>query len=120
MDTPRNAQIYGHGITNLLKEYASKLAIRLDDIRKYRESLRGRKNIWTHSDEWANADEWQMHRIMFENLRHSLLTLTREASQLAEQGAVDDITRIELRLRLAEVEGLIQAIETVLSNDRSL
>jgi DNA-binding transcriptional regulator YbjK len=101
------AQKFASGLALLLKEYAAKLEQRLEEARRARSQARERKAQWVGSSEF--------HAITFGNsvLTSALLTATREASQLAEQGAVDDLTRIELTLRRAEVEGLINSLNNI-------
>jgi hypothetical protein len=102
------SQDFGRGMTDLLREYAQKLENRLAELRRARDNTRSRKEPWMHST------DWQVFERMFSRIQSEILNATREASQLAEQGAVDDITRIELRLRLADVESLMDGIQTLL------
>ena len=108
MPRTETTQQFGSGMTKLLNEYATKLEKRLADIRAARDLSRNLGEAWNKSRDWEVADR------LMERLLPALHSVTREASQLAEQGAVDDITRVELRIRLAEVEGLLDAIDIAL------
>jgi soluble cytochrome b562 len=110
------AQRFACGLALLLKEYAEKLQHMHEELRKVKRDakravLPTKRPTWTGSPEW---NKWQ-HRVG--PLQSALLNATRDASQLAEQGDVDDLTRVELRLRLAEVEAYVQAINQELHFD---
>jgi hypothetical protein len=103
MPAEPEAEKFAHGLALLLKEYAGKLEDRISDLREARERCRERKVAF------FDSKDFQVFMQRFSAVDSALLTATREASQLAEQGAVSDLTRIELQLRLAEVEGLIHS-----------
>ena len=97
------AQEFGTGLAGLLKEYTAKMRKRVKSVelaKKFAKS-KGLKISAT--------PDGQAMQMEFQALESALFNLTREASQLAEQGKVDDLTRVELRLRLAELEGLLHA-----------
>jgi hypothetical protein len=103
------AQQFASGLAELLKEYAEKMALRLGELRSAREKWRDLKSPPRSSADWLAMSDEVGH------LESALLRLTREASQLAEQGAVEDLTKFELRVRLAEVEGQLSAFRTLLN-----
>jgi len=106
------AEMFGRGVCKLLQEYAQKLEQRMSEMRAAKQAAQMRKINFVGSTEWQSLQQ------RIGSLSQALLTATREASQLAEQGDVRDLTRFELRLRRAEVEGLIHASEFLLnSND---
>ena len=94
------AQKHARGLVRLLKEYASKLQ------RIAAEFERRRDINMPHGKGFAVGDLL----VRTQAVRPALLNVTREASALAEQGDVSDLDRLELRLRLAEVEGLLAAL----------
>ncbi len=94
------AQQHARRLVRLLKEYARKLQ---DIVGEYEK----RRDVGT-----SHARGYSVGDLMLraQSVRPALLNVTREASGLAEQGDVSDLDRLELRLRLAEVEGLLQAL----------
>jgi hypothetical protein len=105
-----DAQAFAKGLVALLKEYAATLQRLWQDIRDARENARSRKVPPLATPEWIALGQ------RMSNLQGPLFNMTRQASQLAEQGAVYDLTKLELRVRLADVEGHIHAINHLLNS----
>ena len=91
------AQKYARGLIRLLKEYAGKL-----------EGLAAERHRRATVPPYG---DWSELKRRVQAMRPALLNVTREASGQAEQGDVRDLARLELRLRLAEVEELLQALD---------
>ncbi len=86
-------------LIHLAKEYAQKLNDAKERAYALRTELDGPKaNIASKS--LRGKDLWDFLRY----LRPPAEQLARQASQLVEHGAISDAHRLELRLRLAELE----------------
>lgn len=105
MDEPKQTEQFANGLISLLKEYTPKLQARLIEVQNAGVIAKNK------GENWVNSGAWQVLHDLFMSTQHPLLDATRAASQLAEQGAVTDIQRIELQIRRAEVEGLLRALE---------
>lgn len=104
--TESEAEVYGRQLVELLKEYAGKIERWISEIKRIRTQGRG--------DLYLNHPERTAMEMQLRALFPSITNLTRESSQLAEQGKINDATRIELKTRRAEVEGLMQAASSLL------
>lgn len=105
LDAPRFAE----GLIQLFIDYVPKLE------RMYAEVKEQKKLVTRGGGSGSGSGgtlELMPIRDRFYPLQAALLDATRVASQLAEQGAVGDLARFQLRIRLAEVEGLIAAIQS--------
>src|SRR3954464_1341286 len=94
------AEQFAKGLASLLEEYSRKTSSLLAEIRRARDHHQSRNILFSSS-----SPDWKSFDSQVNHLEGALFTMTREASQLAEQGAVDDLTKMILRVRRAELEG---------------
>jgi soluble cytochrome b562 len=105
MQPESQGEKFARQVARLLQEYATKLDKELADLRA--SKLQAAKV----SKVFIGSPEHRGYQIRFQHLQQALHRATREASQLAEQGDVEDGTKMALRLRLADVEGLLALID---------
>ena len=97
-------QLAAEKLTGLLKEYTAKLQQMRE--RAFAYQLDRRKGIPRDYEVQA----WQMERI---RLADPLGELARHTSQIIEHAGIDETTRVELRIRLAELELAMQSLHQV-------
>ena len=103
------AQEVAAGLIPLLKEYTAKLDDLNADLDKIERGLAiSAKNSTTLA---ILKRESQDRRDAFLRLLPSARDMIRKASQCVQHGKAKELTRLELSLRLAEFEGIEQAIE---------
>lgn len=96
-------------LSDLAKEYTSKLVAVKEAAYALVKPASGQPD--------NRADRAMRHRDLLEYLRTmrpASEQLIREASQMVEHGAIDSTIRVELRLRLAELEHALSSTRTVL------
>lgn len=108
MQMQTDADQYAKTLIALLKEYTDKIRLWLTEVQQARSSTSLLKRPFHGSPEWRRSQE------RYSTLEGPLQQLTRESSQLAEQGAVEDGSKIELSIRRAELEGLMHALRNTM------
>lgn len=110
MPVQTDADQYAEKLIVLLKEYTDKIRRWSAEVSKEKFAASMTKGRYFGSPEWHRTNK------RYRALQGPLEKLTRESSQLSEQGAVEDGNRIELSIRRAELEGLMSAFEDVMKS----
>jgi hypothetical protein len=101
----------------LLREYSPKLSdlsVRLAELWDvWRSSSTVRLRVGLERE--PTSAEWKALADLFRNLRPAATELAREVSPLVEHADLDGTTRLELRLRLAELENAINSVDKMLT-----
>jgi hypothetical protein len=95
-------------LPDLMTEYIG----RLDALKKDGENVNQtiEKGTMTRVD----AEKYELLKLHFQHLSPAAEDLVRYASQMIEHGKMDDVTRLELRLRLVDLEHALVAARKVL------
>ena len=100
---PEHDERFGKAANSLFREYGA----RLDSIRADLENLRER-----HQNEEIELayvrEQIVLELSAYERLNPALVNFARRVSQQLEHGDVDEVTNLELQLRLADFEGNIE------------
>ncbi len=115
--TARTSAKRGYGndfmdaVIPLLKEYTSKLqecAVEVDKVRRWYEGKASERQNGTSREYLASWIDSIRFRV--ERLRGPVEELDRRVSQMIEHGELDsELDRLELQIRLAELEGVLRA-----------
>jgi hypothetical protein len=96
----------------LLKEYAGKLLElrkRMRHLRRAASSARNGRSL-EHEDYQETEREYEALKSYYFGLQPAVINLSQAVSQYIEHADLEDLERIELRLRLAELEAAWRAI----------
>lgn len=96
---------------SLLKEYSSKLEPIQTHMRRLRDKVE--KASFGSPEFHVVQQEYLALQQSFHTLRVSLRTLAQRVSQFLEHGDVDDVWRLELEVRLHELEGKLHQTEMI-------
>jgi len=98
---------------SLLKEYSSKL----EPIQKHMRQLRDEveKASFGSPEFHVVQQEYFALQQSFHTLGASLRTLAQRVSQFLEHADVDDVSRLELEVRLHELEGKLHQTEMIVN-----
>lgn len=94
---------FGKTARSLLGEYGAKL----DSIRANLENLRDRYRAGNVEKEYFQAQR-NLESNAYKRFKPALLNFARRVSQQLEHGDLDDVTDLELQLRLADFESNIE------------
>lgn len=106
------------GLIPLLKEFTQKLGNIGKEAQELMMQLATRGGFFGHSTDLV-ALRQRLLRDSFKQLRPAATQLAQHVSQLVEHGGLEDLTRLELRLRLAEYEATLRSAEELLRVDKA-
>lgn len=90
----------------LLKEYATKVGELKVQLRRVREESDAKTSFGPDARQIVQA-EYNGLKDAFARLRPAIRKLTQQVSGMVDQGDVTPLARVELQLRLAELESLL-------------
>jgi hypothetical protein len=97
-------------LVELIKEYID----RLYDLKE-----RAEKSHTTKRESKVSAEELSLLGQHFRKLQPPVRELVRYTSQMIEHGSADELARLELRLRLADLEHALTAADRIIAIARS-
>jgi hypothetical protein len=114
-ETINGANQFAQTAIPLLKEYSKKL----DDISEKAHALRETRSKSPDADHKLMETDVKFLGLLFNRLKPPASNLARHVSQLVEHGNLDDLTRLELILRLAEFESALLSAEGMINLART-
>lgn len=112
-------QRLAEGLIPLLKEFTRKLRSKRKEAQEIKGQLAKQGGLFGGSvDEWLNLQN-RLLQESFRELRPAATQLAQEVSQLVEHANLNEITKLELRLRFAEYQSALRAAEEFLRAEKS-
>lgn len=102
-------------ILRLIKEYRPHLEERLKSLDWFLEQLRKTPEEASESARTLAEQRWQVERPRIHRLFPGVERFIREMSQLLDHGELTDFERIELELRLADLEAITAAMRAMMN-----
>lgn len=104
---------FGEAIAPLLKEYSSRLNDAMESLTKRAIEYASMLSLKDDPEKNIAAKLLEIERQRLESLLPGIERLARQTSQQLDHGVLDELSRIELEARLAELEGLLQTARHV-------